>query len=195
MNRWEGVGIEGPGGLPLSFFPFSFHCVRHVISHPQFSSSIKLDYVSLCNFRWKVGWPCFCFGCSPLVLVGWEAVCIVPCRLDPSACRLVSASFSELEGVISHLLLAAFMSLVFVALTREHFLLFLGPLRGSELSDDFRDRGWSHFEELTVRVLWLIKGRFLGGVQDALHFLMFMLEDGFCLGKKWNMWASAQYVP
>ena len=161
----------------------------------SFQSSKKLDYMSLCNFRWKVGCPCFFFGCPPLVLVGWGAVCIEPCWLDPSTCRLLAVSFSELEGVISHLLLAAFMSLVFVALTREYFFLFLGPLRGSELSDDFRDRDWDHFEVLILRVLWLIKGRFLCGVQDVLHFLMSMLEDGFCLGKKWNTWASAQYVP
>lgn len=165
-----GVGAGDREGFSFSFF---FLCKRMLSFIHSFQSSIKLDYLSVCNIKQKVGWPSFFFGCSPLFLIRWGAVCSEPCWLDSSACRLWSAPFSKLEGVVSHLPLTCFMSFVFVALARECFF-FLGPLRGDKLSDDFWDTDWRHSEELTGRFLWLLRGGFLGGVQDVLYFFIFM---------------------
>lgn len=157
---------------------FFFLLCKHMLAFTHsFQSSIKLDYLSLWNVKWKVGWPSFLFGCYSLFLLKWWALCIELGWLDASAWRLLSsiifASFSKL-GIISHLLLTGFMSLVFVALIWGCFFLFLGSLRGDKLSNDLWDTGWRLSEELTIRFLWLIKGGFLGGVQDVLYFFIFM---------------------
>lgn len=84
------------------------------------------------------------------------------------------------------------MSLVLMALTREHVL--SCPLKVDKLENDLCDTGWSHFEELTMRFLWLIKEECLGGTQVALYVFSFTQAAGF-LGKKENVRVFAQSVP